>query len=86
MIGAIQVDTSTVVVAGSGLTAIVGLLSLFTTRSRNVDDKVSKYVEALQSDNAELREENRHLRTEVEKWQRRAQDWRQVNGDPPWPE
>lgn len=86
MIGAVQVDGPLVVVAGSGVASIVGLLSLFTTRAKTVDDKVGKHVEALEADNDALRAENHELRTEVEKWQRRAQDWRKANGDPPWPE
>lgn len=28
----------------------------------------------------------RELTTEVEKWRRRAQDWRRAQGEDPWPE
>ncbi len=88
MILAVQVDGSTITIAAAGLTAIVGLLSQFTTRGKSLNDEADRIRAALREELAEAKAEIRELKTEVEKWQRRAESAWGVNtgGGKPWPD
>ena len=69
-------------VRAQGAAAFEGILA----RTKALFDEHHWMYEQAQQRIAQLEQQLRDLRTEVEKWQRRAQDWRRANGDQPWPE
>lgn len=73
------------VIVGSlgGLAALAG--ARFTRTKALFDEHHWLYEQALKRIE-QLETQVRELTTEVGKWRRRAQEWRSVNGEEPWPE
>lgn len=85
MIG-VQLSPETLTVVVGSLGGLAALAAARGNRTKALFDEHRWMYEQAQQRIAQLEQQLRDLRTEVEKWQRRAQDWRRVNGDQPWPE
>ena len=86
MIG-VQLSPETLTVVVGSLGGLAALAAARGNRTKALFDEHRWMYEQAQQRIAQLEQQLRDLSTEVEKWQRRAQDWRRVNGgDQPWPE
>ena len=85
MIG-VQLSPETLTVVVGSLGGLAALAAARGNRTKALFDEHQWMYEQAQNRIAQLEQQLRDLRTEVEKWQRRAQDWRRANGDQPWPE
>ncbi len=81
-----QISPETLTVVVGSLGGLAALAAARGNRTKALFDEHRWMYEQAQQRIAQLEQQLRDLRTEVEKWQRRAQDWRRVNGDQPWPE
>lgn len=82
----VQLSPETLTVVVGSLGGLAALAAARGNRTKALFDEHRWMYEQAQQRIAQLEQQLRDLRTEVEKWQRRAQDWRRVNGDQPWPE
>ena len=81
-----QISPETLTVVVGSLGGLAALAAARGNRTKALFDEHHWMYEQAQNRIAQLEQQLRDLRTEVEKWQRRAQDWRRANGDQPWPE
>jgi hypothetical protein len=82
----VQLSPETLTVVVGSLGGLAALAAARGNRTKALFDEHHWMYEQAQQRIAQLEQQLRDLRTEVEKWQRRAQDWRRVNGDQSWPE
>lgn len=82
----VQLTPETLTVIVGSLGGLAALAAARGNRTKALFDEHRWMYEQAQARIAQLEQQIRDLRTEVEKWQRRAQDWRKANGGEPWPE
>ncbi len=86
MTSAFGLSTETLAVIVGSLGGLAALAAARGNRTRALFEEHRWMYEQAQARIEQLEQQIRDLRTEVDKWQRRAQDWRRVNGETPWPE
>ena len=77
-------ETLTVIVGSLG--GLAALAAAKGNRTKALFEEHRWLYEQAQERIAQLEVRVNALTTEVEKWQRRAQDWRRANGETPWPD
>lgn len=85
MIG-VQIDGQTLTVLVGSLSGVGALVAARYNRTKGLFDEHHWLYEQALKRIEQLEQKVRDLTTEAEKWRRRAQEWRSVNGEDPWPE